>query len=167
MPTLFLRPKKGQFVMPSTSVALEGETLVIRVQRQLLSPNKLKNAWALYDELFRGLGEAGIMPTGPGIAHYADAPEGGGRITVHAAVVVSAPPREGEPRVYDLPAIEQAATIVHRGSMDSVLPTAQILDRWIEANGYRSVGYPRDVNLEVPENRDDWVTELQVPVVRV
>jgi DNA-binding transcriptional MerR regulator/effector-binding domain-containing protein len=120
----------------------------------------------LYDELFRGLGEAGIMPTGPGIAHYADAPEGGGRITVHAAVVVSAPPREGEPRVYDLPAIEQAATIVHRGSMDSVLPTAQILDRWIEANGYRSVGYPRDVNLEVPENRDDWVTELQVPVVR-
>lgn len=50
MPTLFLRPKKGAFVMPSTKVASEGETRVIRVQRQLLSPNKLKNSWALFEE---------------------------------------------------------------------------------------------------------------------
>lgn len=60
--------------------------------------------------------------------------------------------------------LDRAATIVHRGSMDTVLPTAQTLARWIDANGYRSAGYPREINLECPENRDDWVTELQAPV---
>ncbi|MFE0191643.1 MerR family transcriptional regulator [Streptomyces sp. NPDC058989] len=120
----------------------------------------------LYDELFRLLGTAGIAPTGPGVASYEDAPEGGGRITVHAAVQVSAPLQEGTFRILDLPSLDQAATIVHRGSMAAVLPTAQTLARWIDANGYQTTGHPREVNLECPENRDDWVTELQAPVTR-
>ncbi|MFG2848909.1 MerR family transcriptional regulator [Kitasatospora sp. NPDC048296] len=121
----------------------------------------------LYDELFRLLDAAGVTPTGPGVAYYEDAPEGDGRISVHAAVQVSAPLQDGVFRVLDLPALDQAATIVHRGSMDTVLPTAQTLARWIDGNGYRSAGYHREINLECPENRDDWVTELQAPVTRV
>ncbi|MER6572114.1 MerR family transcriptional regulator [Streptomyces sp. NPDC001093] len=120
----------------------------------------------LYDELFRRLEAAGVTPTGPGIASYEDAPEGGGRITVHAAVQVSAPVQDGALRILDLPPLDRAATIVHRGSMDTVLPTAQTLARWIDAGGYRATGYPREVNLECPGNRDDWVTELQAPVTR-
>nr|CAA46569.1 orf1 [Streptomyces reticuli] len=120
----------------------------------------------LYDELFRRLDAAGVTPTGPGVAFYEDAPEGGGRIVVHAAVQVAAPLQDGAFRVLDLPPVDQAATIVHRGSMDAVLPTAQALARWIDGNGYRSAGYPRDINLECPENRDDWVTELQAPVAK-
>ncbi|GHH07443.1 hypothetical protein Srubr_56100 [Streptomyces rubradiris] len=50
--------------------------------------------------------------------------------------------------------------------VDAVLPTAQALARWIDAGGYRSAGYPREVSLECPENLDDWVTELQAPVTR-
>jgi DNA-binding transcriptional MerR regulator len=121
----------------------------------------------LYDELFRRLSSAGITPTGPGVAYYEDAPEGGGRISVHAAVQVSAPLQDGDLRVLDLPSLDAAATIVHRGSMDAVLPTAQTLARWIDANGCRSAGYPREISLECPENRDDWVTELQAPVTGV
>ncbi|MGW7751006.1 MerR family transcriptional regulator [Streptomyces violaceusniger] len=122
----------------------------------------------LYDELFRRLDAAGITPTGPGVAYYEDAPEGGGAITVHAAVQVSAPLRDGEDlRILDLPPVDRAATIVHRGPMDAVVPTAQALAHWIDGNGYRSSGYPREVNLECPENRDEWVTELQTPVVEV
>jgi len=34
----------------------------------------------------------------------------------------------------DLPEIGQAATIVHRGSMDNVMPTNQTLARWIDAD---------------------------------
>jgi len=120
----------------------------------------------LYDELFRRLGAAGITPTGPGVAYYEDAPEGNGRITVHAAIQVAAPLQDGEVRVFHLPAIEQAATIVHRGSMETVVPTAQTLGRWIDGNGYASAGYPREINLECPANRDEWVTELQAPVTR-
>ncbi|MFE3219888.1 MerR family transcriptional regulator [Streptomyces antimycoticus] len=122
----------------------------------------------LYDELFRRLDAAGITPTGPGVAYYEEAPEGGGAITVHAGVQVTAPLRNGEDlRILDLPSVDRAATIVHRGPMDAVVPTAQALAHWIDGNGYRSSGYPREVNLECPENREEWVTELQTPVVEV
>ncbi|CAL9361434.1 MerR family transcriptional regulator [Streptomyces sp. enrichment culture] len=120
----------------------------------------------LYDELFRCLDSAGIRPTGPGVAYYEDAPEGGGRISVHAAVQVSAPLQDSTFRILDLPSLDRAATVVHRGPMDTVLPTAQALARWIDTHDYRSTGYPREVNLECPENRADWVTELQAPVTR-
>ncbi|GAA0690516.1 MerR family transcriptional regulator [Streptomyces malaysiensis subsp. malaysiensis] len=124
----------------------------------------------LYEELFRRLDAAGITPTGPGVAYYEDAPEGGGAISVHASVQVSvsAPPRDGDDlRILDLPPIDHAATIVHRGPMDAVVPTAQALAHWIDGNGYRSTGYPREITLECPENRAEWVTELQTPVVQV
>jgi len=120
----------------------------------------------LYDELFRRLTAAGITPSGPGVAYYEDDGQGAGRVVVHAGVQVSVPCQDGEVRVLDLAPIEQAATIMHRGSMDSIVPTAQTLARWIDGNGYQSLGYPREVNLECPPNRDDWVTELQVPLSR-
>ena len=45
-------------------------------------------------------------------------------------------------------AARAAATLVHCGSMDHVLPAIQALARWIDASGYR----------------DDWVTELAEPI---
>ncbi|MFB6992435.1 MULTISPECIES: MerR family transcriptional regulator [unclassified Streptomyces] len=122
----------------------------------------------LYDRLFPLLGTVGVGPSGPGITYYEDAPEGGGAIVVHAGVTVSAPVGPlGDTgiTVVELPPFE-AATIVHRGSMDGVLPTAQTLARWIDANGYRSTGYAREISLECPDDRDKWVTELQEPVTR-
>ncbi|MFI9243984.1 MerR family transcriptional regulator [Streptomyces sp. NPDC053086] len=119
----------------------------------------------LYDELFQRLKAAGITPTGPGIAYYNDTPEGDGKITVHAAVQVSAPPQNDDTlHIHDLPGLHTAATIIHRGPMDTVLPTAQTLAHWIDTSGYRSTGYPREINLECPDNHNDWITELQTPI---
>ncbi|MFD5900149.1 MerR family transcriptional regulator [Streptomyces microflavus] len=122
----------------------------------------------LYEELLPLLEGAGLRPTGPGIARYEDAPGGGGAIVVHAGVTVAAPvgPVGGTGvSVVELPPFE-AATVVHRGAMDDVLPTAQTLGRWLDANGYRSTGYAREVNLECPADRSQWVTELQEPVAK-
>ncbi|MFD3517685.1 MerR family transcriptional regulator [Streptomyces sp. NPDC058657] len=123
----------------------------------------------LYDALFPLLARTGIAPAGPGIAYYEDAPGGG--ILVHAAVQVTAPVRavapgreDGALRVVDLPPVGEAATLVHRGPMDAVLPAVQTLARWIDTHGHRSAGYPREISLECPENRDEWVTELQEPI---
>ena len=120
----------------------------------------------LYDELRARLEGAGLASKGPDIAYYEDSPDGDG-VLVHAAVPIGAD--RGEDRdfaVVELPEIEQAATILHRGSMDDVMPTIQALARWISANDYRSVGYNRELYIELGEDRDTWVTELQEPIVK-
>ena len=96
------------------------------------------------------------------ITYYEDSPDG---VLVHATLPVDAGPGgdHGLP-IVDLPEIEQAATIVHRGSMDNVMPTIQTLARCIDTNGCRSAGYNRELYIECGENRDAWVTELQEPI---
>ncbi|HJP78583.1 MAG TPA: MerR family transcriptional regulator [Pseudonocardiaceae bacterium] len=118
----------------------------------------------LYERLCELLSKADVRPVGPGLARYADAPDGG--IVVHAALPVSDEVTEvAGAEILVLPEVPHAATILHQGDMNEVLPTAQALARWIEANGYVSAGYAREVSLHVPENRADWVIELQEPVV--
>jgi DNA-binding transcriptional MerR regulator len=121
----------------------------------------------LYDQLFTRLKAAGVTPAGPGIAYYEDAPDGGGAVLVHAGCTVAAGrrPVPGEDfEIVELPAVERAATIVHRGPMDTVMPTEQTLARWIDAGGHSSAGYAREVYLECPPDKEKWVTELQVPL---
>jgi DNA-binding transcriptional MerR regulator len=118
----------------------------------------------LYDELCGRLDRAGLTPTGPAIAYYTDAPDGDG-VLVHATLPVDAGPGgHHDVTVVDLPEIEQAATIVHRGPMDDVMPTIQTLARWIDANGYRSAGYNRELYVDCGEDSRTWVTELQEPI---
>jgi effector-binding domain-containing protein len=104
----------------------------------------------LYPELFRRLGAAGIRPAGgPAIVYYEDPAEPSDAVTVHAAIPVTADPRHGyDFAIVDLPAIRPAATILHRGTMADVTRSLWILAGWIEDNGYRPVGYHREVYLE-------------------
>jgi DNA-binding transcriptional MerR regulator len=119
----------------------------------------------LYPELMQRLGRVGVEPAGHAIAYYEDAPGGDG-IIVHAAIPVNAEPDASyEFAIVDLPEIERAATIVHYGSMDGVLGTIQEMARWLEANGYQSAGYNRELYLETDGPGDTWVTELQEPLV--
>ena len=118
----------------------------------------------LYDELCARLDRAGVTPSGPAIAYYEDAPGGDG-VLVHAALTVNADASpDHDFAIVDLPEIEQAATIVHRGSMDDVMPTIQTLARWIDAHGHRSAGYNRELYIETGDDLDAWVTELQEPL---
>ncbi|MFK0289180.1 MerR family transcriptional regulator [Streptomyces sp. NPDC090442] len=142
----------------------------------------------LYAELGRRLAAAGVSAAGPGLAYYEDAPEGAGdAVVVHAGCQVtreelaraarergddpgavgSAADRTGRGfDVVTLPGLDLAATVVHRGPMSRIMPTAQHLARWIDGNGYRSAGYARELYLECPEDQEGWVTEIQEPVVR-
>lgn len=119
----------------------------------------------LFEELCVRLSAAGVTPVGPGIAYYE--PTGDrGAVTVHAAMPVGADVTAKRAfEVVVLPAIE-AATLVHQGSMDDVMPSVQALGVWLEEHGYRSTGLPREVYLDVPDDVAAWVTELQEPVVR-
>src|SRR6516162_6854031 len=103
----------------------------------------------LYCTVWQRMASADVIAAGPAIAYYQDDPAAGGGIVVHAAVPVAAgADREHGLLVADLPEVESAAAIIHHGSMDDGLRTGQGLARWIDANGYRSAGYSREVTLE-------------------
>ncbi|WP_411143276.1 MerR family transcriptional regulator [Streptomyces sp. x-80] len=102
----------------------------------------------------------------------------GDPVIVHAAVVITpealakagAGTGQGERAalgfdVVTVPALDRAATVVHRGPMSRILPTVQQLARWIDDNGYRSAGYARELYLECPADRAEWITEIQEPVI--
>jgi effector-binding domain-containing protein len=98
------------------------------------------------------------------IGYYEDSPDGG-EILVHATLPLNADTSEDHDfAIVDLSKIEQAATIVHRGFMDNVMPTIQTLARWIDAIGCRSAGYNRELYLGYHHSRDAWVTELLEPI---
>ncbi|KJS63145.1 MerR family transcriptional regulator [Streptomyces rubellomurinus] len=122
----------------------------------------------LFAELCRRVAEAGIEETGPAVACYQNGPDYDGSILVRAAVPVASSVRagRGDFEVVDLPPIEAAASVVHRGSMDDAVGSFQALARFIEENGYQSAGYARELYLECPEDPARWVVELQEPVVR-
>jgi DNA-binding transcriptional MerR regulator len=115
----------------------------------------------LYTELMHRLEAAGVTPVGPPVAYYEDAPNGG--VLVHASAPVNVSEIEGLD-IVDLPGIERAATIFHRGDMDNVLSTIQTLATWIDDNGHTSGGYNREVYLEWTEDPEKRVTELQEPL---
>ena len=53
---------------------------------------------------------------------------------------------------------------MHRSAMDDVMPTIQALAHRMDANGYRSVGYNRELCIGLGEDRGAWVTKLQEPI---
>ncbi|KJE25272.1 putative transcriptional regulator [Frankia torreyi] len=121
----------------------------------------------LFDDLVDRLARAGVRPTGPAVAYYTDATQGAGMISVHAALPVAAG-TDSHPdfALVDLPEVPAAATLVHRGSMDEVVSSGQALAAWIDAHGYRAVGYPRELYLACPPHAPErWVTELQEPIL--
>ena len=117
----------------------------------------------LYCDLRQRMAGAGVTGAGPAIAYYEDTPTGHGSIVVHAAVPVVTGAGH-DLTVTDLPEVRTAAAIIHHGSMDDVIATGQALAWWIDANGYRSAGYAREVTLEWSADTSQWVTELQQPI---
>jgi len=120
----------------------------------------------LYPQLFERLARAGVTPSGPGIATYE--PGTGDEVVVHAGVTVDVEPSASfEFEVVDLPALAEAATIVHRGSMADGGATGQAVAPWIEAHGYKQKGFAREVYLNYGQGDPaDWVTELQLEITK-
>ncbi len=115
----------------------------------------------LFAKLVEKMNAAGVAFVGPAHAYYEDRPDCG--VTVHAAMPVNVEPNGFDFDVVDLPAVERAATLIHNGSMDTILSSWQALARWISDNDGQPAGYAREVTLHWSENTDEWVTELQIP----
>jgi DNA-binding transcriptional MerR regulator len=118
---------------------------------------------SLFAQLGERLGAAGVEPRGEPIAHYE--PRDDDSINVAAAIPVEAEPGDHDGfAVTELPPLEKAATLLHHGSMDRVVPSYETLSLWVEENGMRTVGLSREITLQCPADEDGWVTELQMVV---
>ncbi|MGW7687098.1 MerR family transcriptional regulator [Kribbella sp. NPDC054772] len=117
-------------------------------------------------ELGRRLPDADVRPSGRLTCLYErnHASEEEDEVVVRATVpaAVDAGGNIEGLEVIDLP-VMRAATLVHRGPIDQVLPAWQALARWLDDNGRRAGEPARELYLDTPDDPNGWVTELQEP----
>ncbi|WP_195983547.1 MerR family transcriptional regulator [Clostridium sp. D33t1_170424_F3] len=67
----------------------------------------------------------------------------------------------------EIPAIPQAACVLHKGAYARLGDAYASVIKWIEDNGYEITGCPREVYIDGNWNQDNvdhWLTEIQFPV---
>ncbi|MCK6578670.1 MAG: MerR family transcriptional regulator [Anaerolineae bacterium] len=66
----------------------------------------------------------------------------------------------------ELPAVDQMATTVVTGAVETIHTGYAEIGRWVEGNGYRLAGLPREISLQLPRSADgsDLITEIQFPI---
>ncbi len=88
-------------------------------------------------------------------------------LPVAASVRVDVPLGDGRHlKAIDLPAIPQAACIIHTGDYSEVEPSYAALSKWIGESGYKLAGPIREVYLTAPGDPAGILTEIQYPVAR-
>jgi DNA-binding transcriptional MerR regulator len=124
----------------------------------------------LYPEVVDALVTSGHPPAGPAVAHYESAPETSeDALRVCACFPVDSV--SGHPdAVNGLDVVDVApgefASLIHRGAMDTVDETYQLLRRWVTEQGWTLDGRGREVYLEMGDDPADWVTEVLVGIAR-
>lgn len=123
---------------------------------------------SLWSELYRYLGGRQTQFAGPCLTLYYDEGYTDRDVDTEVAQPISgALPADERVKVYDLPAA-LVASAVHHGPYTTLSQVYDALIPWIEANGYRSAGAPREIYLQSKgdgdQNDPDCVTEVQIPV---
>ncbi len=128
----------------------------------------------LWDELFAYLGRNRVPVNGPYMTMYHDPEYRERDVDVEVYQPVAGNPRgSARVQVYDLPAIETMASVIHKGPFTALNQAYQALSQWIQANGYRICGPNREIYLYIGEGnavrQDDssYVTEIQLPIEKV
>jgi effector-binding domain-containing protein len=118
----------------------------------------------LLPEVLGQLGRAGVRP-GMSVAHYEEYAEDGS-VVVHVGFEIGDHAFDGgeEVKVVELPVV-RVASVMHRGSMENIVPTYEALVGWINNSGYRMTGRSRELYHEWhEEDLTRNVTELQMPI---
>lgn len=84
--------------------------------------------------------------------------------------IASDVPETDRVKVKDLPLVENAACVVHKGSYENICMAYNALIKWIEENGYRISAPNRELYLEgewSTQNIEEYITEIQIPVKKI
>ena len=138
---------------------------------------------SLWIELANYLISRKTKAAGPSITIYHDPEYRERDVDLETATPVNTSlPESQRVKVRELPGIDLAAALIHKGGYDNIGQTYSALVSWIEANGYRITGANREVYLLctanvyedptvfgefVTENPEEFLTEIQFPVEKV
>jgi effector-binding domain-containing protein len=127
---------------------------------------------ALWAELIGRLNEQKARMIGPPMAIYHDGEfrerDWDIEVCMPIAEEITADQRLN---VYSLPGFETVACVVHAGPFARIGKAYDAMAKWMDENGYQSVGPWRELNLRPPEppgnqNDPNTLTEIQFPVAK-
>jgi DNA-binding transcriptional MerR regulator len=156
----------GVVLKPIPSVRVASLQMTVPTMQQM-SPMFQQALGELYGYIYQNGAQATDKPEERTISLYLDDDFTGEDMHYEVAIGIRGSLRSGERiRVYDLPAVEQAAVVVHQGSYDHLTDAYTAIMRWIDANGYEITGPSREIYLSYNPESDpsQYVTEIQFPV---
>ena len=121
----------------------------------------------LFDRTYDYIGGQGLKKVGCGIAIYHETKLRDRNIPIEvAAPIFQKIPSNEYIWVYELPAVETMACVIHQGSFSSLGQAYNKLLEWVEQNSYQIVGSTRELYLQYERGGDpsQYVTEIQIPV---
>jgi effector-binding domain-containing protein len=121
----------------------------------------------LFGEIMPYLFQSGGQMVGPptGVFHDEEFKESNVDMELALPIAADLRPR-GDIKVRELPA-ELMATVIHKGSYETVSAAYTAVMKWIDANGYDVAGPSREVYFTDPNSGtppSEYVTEVQFPV---
>jgi effector-binding domain-containing protein len=121
----------------------------------------------LFNELCSYLGRQRVQFGGPPIGVYYDNEYRDRDVDIEVAIPLNGTiPTTKRIASHELPEIEQAACLIHKGPYDNFNQAYKALMTWVETNGYLIAGPNREVYLHGPGQGDPstYITEIQLPV---
>lgn len=169
----FLNDKKGEFMNHQYTAlikALPGATVA-----------SMRTIIASYDELFHLMPKVlgpemerlGCICAKPdycfNVYHYDEYKETD--IDVELCQAVTEPKQNSQLVTFKvLPLVETAVTLLHKGPYSTLRDAYLFAMQYIENNGYKLCGHPRESYIDGiwnKENEEEWLTELQFPVTKL
>ena len=124
----------------------------------------------MFDRVYSYAFGNGVKQVGCGINIYHETKLRDKNIPIEAVVPIprKIPTSDGI-WVYELPAVERVACVVHQGSFDTIGKAYNVLLEWVGKHSYQISGSTREVYLQYERDGDpaQYVTEVQIPVEKV
>jgi effector-binding domain-containing protein len=124
----------------------------------------------MFQELINFVVNSPAEPAGPTMLIYKDEDYKEMNADIEVAFQIDrSAPVSGRVKIYELPEIDTAATIVYKGSYEEMGEAYNAVMLWVASNDYRIDGSCRELYLVSPGDTSDpseYVSEIQIPVIK-
>lgn len=146
------------------------EPVVVASVRDILSEFSGAEIGKMFQELVSFVMSSEAKPAGPTMMIYNDEDYKEQDADIEVAFQIDRiVPADGRIKIYELPRIDQAATIVFKGSYEEMGEAYNAVMFWVASNDYRINGLCRELYLVSPGDTNDpsqYVSEIQIPVTK-